>query len=295
MSEKPKIGFIGLGNMGFPMCRNLIGGGYAVTVNDLAAAACEEMAKLGAAVAATPAELAAGADVVITCLPNSRIVEAVFGGENGLAAGFRAGSVFIDMSSSDPESTRQLGKQRAALGGEMLDAPISGGITGAAAGTLTIMVGGSEALYERMLPVFQTMGSKIVHMGALGAGDTVKVINNFISGCTMAATTEAVAMGVKAGLDPHRIISVLQQGTGKSDAAERKYPKFVFEGKNANFTLDLLCKDIRTYLKVAQSLNVPTALSSEVYNLWEITRAEGGKDIVDIVDLFERWCGVSIR
>ena len=177
----------------------------------------------------------------------------------------------------------------------MLDAPISGGITGAEAGTLAIMVGGSEELFNDVHEIFEAMGNKIQHVGPLGSGDVMKVLNNFISGCTMAATTEAVAMGVKAGLDPRLIISVLSGSTGKSDASERKYPKFVFENKPANFTIDLLCKDIATYLKVAQSLNVPTNISSEVYNMWEITRREGGKDITDIVGLYERWLGIDVH
>lgn len=281
--------------MGNHMCRNLLKKGFDVSVYDIVPAVCDAMKQEGAKVAENPAELASSADVVITCLPNSKIIENVFYSEDGLAKGFHKGSIYIDMSSADPDSTRKLGKEMESIGGAMLDAPISGGITGAEAGTLAIMVGGSEELFNDVHEVFEAMGNKIQHVGPLGSGDVMKVLNNFISGCTMAATTEAVAMGVKAGLDPRLIISVLSGSTGKSDASERKYPKFVFENKPANFTIDLLCKDIATYLKVAQSLNVPTNISSEVYNMWEITRREGGKDITDIVGLYERWLGIDVH
>ena len=235
-----RIGFIGLGAMGKPMAANLLAAGYKVTVNDVVAAAVAEMAAKGAAEAATPKELAAVSDVVITMLPNAAIVEAVVCGEQGLLAGSRPGMTIIDMSSVTPQHTRKTAATAAKHGVEYMDAPVSGGVAGATAGSLTIMVGAETAVLEKCKPVLDVLGKKIYHVGPVGAGDAVKLVNNLLLGVNMAAVAEAMTLGVKAGIDPKVLYDVISVSSGRSYALEAKMPGFVLKGNfEPGFAVDL--------------------------------------------------------
>lgn len=290
-----KIGFIGLGNMGFRMSKNLAKKAYSLIVYDINKEAVENLAAMGAEKASSPRELAAKSDVIITMLPNSKLVEMVVLGANGVIEGIKKGSVLIDMSSSNPESTKRISAELVKNGADMIDAPVSGGIAGAENATLAIMVGGQEETVKTYIPLLEAMGKKITVMGPIGAGHTMKVVNNYLSACAMAATAEAVTVAAKAGLSPQRVIEVIQGSTGRSDSSDRKFPNYVFKNEKYNFSIDLICKDLALYIDVAKEMKVPALISNVTYQLWEIAKAEQYTDMTDIVDLYEKWCNINMR
>ena len=293
-----RIGFIGLGAMGKPMAANLLAAGYKVTVNDVVAAAVAEMAAKGAAEAATPKELAAVSDVVITMLPNAAIVEAVVCGEQGLLAGSRPGMTIIDMSSVTPQHTRKTAATAAKHGVEYMDAPVSGGVAGATAGSLTIMVGAETAVLEKCKPVLDVLGKKIYHVGPVGAGDAVKLVNNLLLGVNMVAVAEAMTLGVKAGIDPKVLYDVISVSSGRSYALEAKMPGFVLKGNfEPGFAVDLQYKDLEMATQTGKELGVPLMLTNVAEQVFETARAKGlgRKDISVVVTMQEELTGVKVR
>ena len=292
------LGFIGLGLMGMPMSKRLLDAGYGVIGYDPDSAACKQAKVNGAEIADSPGEIARQCDLIITMLPNSAIVEAVVLGDNGLLPFIREGAVVIDMSSSYPMSTRriseELGKKKAA----MLDAPVSGGVTGANQGTLSIMVGGDDEVFARCRPVLDSLGKNLFHMGAVGAGHTMKAVNNFLSGCSVAATAEALAVAVKAGLAAKTVVDVLQVSTGRNYATEWKFPRHVLPRTFADgFRLELLDKDLDILTRLARELGVPAFTANTVSQLFGFAMAQGyGEEgHTSIVRLIEEWAGVEIR
>ena len=225
MSEQ--IGFIGLGNMGVPMAGRLLDGGYTLVVNDIRQDAARALLARGATWAASPAEVAAAAQTVITILPTSREVREVLLGGKGLLDALRPGSLVLEMTSADPSVTRELEREVVARGSALIDAPVSGGVRGAVEGTLAIMVGGDPALLERARPVLARMGKNIFHAGPVGAGHAIKLVNNMCSGGILALTIEAVAVAARAGVDPTRAVEILQASSGRSNASDNKFPRFI--------------------------------------------------------------------
>jgi len=298
MTISEQIGFIGLGNMGVPMAGRLIDGGYSLVVNDIRHDAARPLLARGAAWAASPAEVAAAAQTVITILPTSREVREVLLGAKGLLDALRPGSLVLEMTSADPSVTRELEREVATRGSALIDAPVSGGVRGAVEGTLAIMVGGDPALLERARPVLARMGKNIFHAGPVGAGHAIKLVNNMCSGGILALTIEAVAVAARAGVDPTRAVEILQASSGRSNASDNKFPRFILNGAfDAGFAIRLMMKDLDGYGRLAQEAGVPSPVAraaAEVYRV-AMARGMGEQDHTAIARIIEEWAGVSLR
>jgi 3-hydroxyisobutyrate dehydrogenase len=248
------IGVIGLGNMGGRIARRLLDGGEEVVGHDVDA---RRAAQVGVEPASTPGAVAAAADVVLLSLPDSRVIEAVVGGEDGLEAHARAGQVVVDLSTAAPSSTRVLHDRLAARDVAYLDAGISGGAAGADRGTLTIMVGGEADALDRVRPVLAHFAEHVHHMGPSGSGHVTKLLNNFLNGVSLAATSEAMVAARKAGLDLHQLLEVLNTSTGVNFATLHRFPRMVdgdyLEG---GLTSNLMAKDLMLYLDLVRELEV---------------------------------------
>lgn len=272
-----KIGFIGLGNMGGPMAANLAGAGHAVTGFDLTAPMPD-----GVSAAASAAEVARGADVVITMLPNGAILRAVAG---EVIPAMAPGAVLCDCSTVDVDSARAVAEQAAAAGLGALDAPVSGGIGGAAAGTLTFMVGGDAASFDKVAPLLQVMGQKTVHCGPSGAGQAAKICNNMILGATMIATCEAFALADKLGLDRQRMFDVVSTSSGYSWSMNAYCPapgvgptSPADNDYKPGFAAELMLKDLRLSQQAAGSVDADTPMGALAEALYaRFVEAEGGK------------------
>ncbi|HWL56031.1 MAG TPA: 3-hydroxyisobutyrate dehydrogenase [Paracoccus sp. (in: a-proteobacteria)] len=272
-----KIGFIGLGNMGGPMARNLAAAGHEVVGFDLSAPMPE-----GVTAAATAAAAASGADVVISMLPNGAILRAV---ADEVIPAMTAGAVLCDCSTVDVDSARAVADQAAAAGLGALDAPVSGGIGGAAAGTLTFMVGGPDAAFATVAPLFDIMGQKAVHCGASGAGQAAKICNNMILGVTMIATCEAFALADKLGLDRQRMFDVVSTSSGYSWSMNAYCPapgvgpsSPADNGYKPGFAAELMLKDLRLSQQAAESADAETPMGELAAALYtRFVEEEGGK------------------
>ena len=295
---KPIIGFVGTGAMGAPMAHNLLKAGYPLVVYDLKDKAMEGLTKAGAEKASSPRELAKRSSVVITMLPASPDVEAAVLGPEGLIEGAKSGDIVIDMSSSYPTSTKMLCEQLAVKGIRMLDAPVSGGIKGAREGTLAIMVGGEEKDYEECLPVFEAMGKSVYHLGKIGAGHTVKALNNLCSACSMIITSEALLVAKKLGLAPEKVIDAINSSTGRSWSSQFKFPTFVLNNAfNSGFSIGLMNKDLETATRLGRELNVPMSLGELVQQLYSYAVNHGGGDECHtaIIKFIENWRDIEAR
>ena len=288
------IAFIGLGNMGLPMAANLAKAGHAVTTFDLSADAAGKARAQGLRVAASAAEAVEGAAVVISMLPASRHVESLFLGDAGLLSGLAAGTLVIDCSTIAPASARKIAEGAAARGLPMIDAPVSGGTAGAAAGTLTFIVGGEADALELARPVLQAMGRNIFHMGAAGAGQVAKLCNNMALGVIMAATGEALALGVVHGLDAKALSQMMAVSTGRSWATEVCNPwPGVLEnapssrGYSGGFGSDLMLKDLGLAAEAAMGVGATIPLGELARNLYAMNRQQGrgGLDFSSVVKL----------
>jgi 3-hydroxyisobutyrate dehydrogenase len=273
------VGFVGLGNMGFPMARRLIGAGYDVRGFDTSADARANFAALGAEGpgSATPVTeggaVGDGADAVILMLPDSDIVERVVLG--GLLASPAPGTTIIDMSSSDPARTRVLAETVGAAGLTLIDAPVSGGVAGARSGTLTVMVGGPPASFERFKPMLSVIGKRVVHAGDVGAGHAVKALNNLMSAAHLLASSEALIAGRRFGLDPAVMLEIVNGSSGRSGSTENKWPNYVLTEKyDAGFSIRLMVKDIKLALGIEHATGVPSVASDAVVATWEAALAD---------------------
>jgi 3-hydroxyisobutyrate dehydrogenase len=293
-----QVGFIGIGNMGWPMAKNVLKAGHNIlkaghelAVFDLdKARVAKFVAEEPNAVAAdSAAGLAKASNVIITMLPTGPIVRDVMQGL--LAAGaLKPGTVVIDTSSSEPVGTKQLSDTLAKAGVALVDSPVSGGVPGAQAGTLTLMVGGDDAAaIERAWPVLQTMGAKLFRTGASGSGDVMKALNNFIAAANFRAVSEALAMGIKFGLDPNLIIDILNVSTGRSFTSEGAYKTQVLTGKYAaGFAVGLLAKDVKIASDLAGELGVMAPMCSVVFNTFAHAR-EGLGYSADFTSAHKYW------
>jgi 2-hydroxymethylglutarate dehydrogenase len=293
-----KIGFIGIGAMGRPMAVNLLKAGFHLTVYDLNQEAVQQLIEMDARSAATPKELAAGADVVITMLPNFDVVQSVLDGADGVLAGAREAAVIIDMSTVAPNQTRRMAALAKEKGVSYLDAPVSGGVGGAAKGALTIMVGGPAAVIEQVMGIFNVLGKKVYRVGDVGAGDAIKLVNNLLLGINMAAVAEAMVVGVKAGLDPQVLLEIISSSSGSSYALETKMPKFIMKGNfDPGFAIDLQFKDLELATQTGKDLGVPLILTNLAQQIFEQARAAGlgGEDISAVIKVWEKFAGVEVR
>jgi 3-hydroxyisobutyrate dehydrogenase len=299
-----RIGFIGLGKMGAPMVRNLKKAGYELLLNDVDPQRARALAEeVGAQVSERLPELGRACRVVITMVPDGAVVRDIALGpagapEAGLAAGFARGSVLIDMSSSAPIGTRALGEELAARGIGMLDAPVSGGVRRAITGQLAIMIGGDPALIERCRPLLGAMGSQLFVVGALGAGDAIKCLNNYVSAAGLLAAAEGLVAAQRFGLDPSKALEVLNASTGKNNSTEHKFAQFVFSRTfGSGFSIGLMAKDLRTALELARQVDAPMPLGSHCVPVWnEAERTLGAQaDHTEIVRMLERLTKTELR
>ncbi len=276
MGEKrTRIGLVGLGIMGRPMARNLLNAGHPLVVHDINRDAVAELAAAGAEPAASAREVAATTDVLITMLPDSPEVRDAYAGPGGAFEAIRPGWLAIDMSSISPRVARELAERAGAGGAMMLDAPVSGGDKGAIAGTLSIMVGGSEEAFDRAQPIFEVLGKTIVHVGPAGAGQVVKVCNQVVVAVVIEALSEALVLGAKAGVEPDRILDVLQGGLAATKVAELRRTNML-EGKfNPGFRIRLHLKDLRNALDLAREIGVTLPATADVEQLMVAARTAG--------------------
>jgi len=284
------LGFIGLGVMGLPMSKRVIESGYKIFVHDLDPKPVKVLEELGAHRAESPKEVGSRADLVISILPTPVITREVVLGARGAIHGLRPGSLYIDMSTSKPTVTVEVFQALKERGIEMLDAPVSGGMEGAKAGTLTIMVGGDKKTFERAKPILTCMGKRVIHVGKIGSGNAIKLINNILFVITMAATSEALALGKKAGIDPVLLREVLNSSSARSYALEVKVRDFVFPRNfEPGFTVDLQNKDIDLALEFAKELGVPMLLGALVKQIYQALHLKGlgKKDTSIVVTFFE--------
>lgn len=298
-----RIGFIGLGKMGIPMTRNLKKAGFQLALNDVNKEAVQAMSKeLDAPVYEDLGELARACRVVITMVPDGKIVRDVAlgrnGGPGGLVAGFARGSVLIDMSSSAPMGTRKLGEELATRGIHMIDAPVSGGVRRAITGQLAVMIGGDPAVIERCRPVLGAMGTQLFVVGELGAGDAIKAINNYVSATGLLAAAEGLVAAQRFGLDPHKALEVINASTGKNNSTEVKFEQFVMSRTfGSGFSIGLMAKDLRTALELAEQVDAPMPLGSHCVPLWnDAEKSLGGNaDHTEIVRVLEKLTGQELR
>jgi len=299
MSAPMTIGFVGLGLMGVPMARHLGEAGHRVQGFDLAPQALQQLRDAHAAARAcgSAREAASGADAVFTMLPNGRVVRDTLAGESGIAAGLRAGALLIDTSSSEPWLTRETAAVVAARGASMIDAPVSGAVWGAEAGELVFMVGGAEADVLRARPLLQAMGKRVFHLGPLGAGHTMKCLNNLVTAMTLTATAEALTVGARCGLDPAVMTDVLDASTGGSWISRTHIRQRVISRRfDDPFKLELMLKDIGIALAVAREAGIEMPLCEAGAPLWQAAdRAQGsGASVSELVRWIEQRAGVEI-
>lgn len=273
------IGFIGLGIMGKPMAHNLLKAGYPVIVQNRHQEVTDELRAAGAQVGDSPRNIAAGSDIVITMLPDSPQVEEVLAGSGGVIEGVHDGLTVIDMSTISPIVTRRLAERFAAAGVALLDAPVSGGDKGAIAGTLSIMVGGDEEAFSRCLPVFQALGKTIVHVGASGAGQTVKACNQIVVALTIEAVSEALVLGSKAGVGPEKILQVLGGGLAANRVMELRGPGMLAHNFAPGFRIRLHHKDLGIALAAARAYGVPLPVTAIADQMLEALIVGGRGDL----------------
>ena len=293
-----KIGFIGLGRMGAPMARRIREAGYDLLVYDINSAQMLIMQKAGALPAKSASLLATHTKCIILMLPDSQSVQAVVEGEQGLLATLQPGSTIIDMSTSNPLATKSLGATVERQGSILIDAPVSGGVGKAETGELTIMVGGDEDTCAGLFPVLKTMGSSVEHVGPLGSGHTIKVLNNLLSATHLLATVEVLSAGLKMGLDPDKMLKVINKSTGRNLSSEHKLPNFILNRKfDSHFSMDLMCKDIAIAHDMINTLKCPAFLPGIVTQLWYLANEKGGKgyDHTEIVRLYEEWLQMELK
>lgn len=302
MSSTPKIAFIGLGNMGAPMVLNLLQADYQLSVYDLSPKALQIVSEVGANIAASAQQAVQGADIVISMLPASRHVEALYLGsataaeESGILSQIEPHALIIDCSTIAALTSQKIAMAAQARGLSMLDAPVSGGTLGAAAGTLTFIVGGSAADLERARPVLSVMGKNIFHAGSNGAGQTAKICNNMLLGILMAGTAEALALGVANGLDPKVLSDIMSKSSGRNWALEQynPYPGVMDKvpaarGYSGGFGVDLMHKDLGLATEAALATRATLPLGELARNLYGMhsKNGAGSKDFSSILALFQ--------
>ena len=284
-----RVGFIGLGIMGMPMARNLMDSGYELTVHNRSPEKAEELGKKGAAVAATPREVAQNSDVVITMLPDSPQVREVVAGEDGVLEGISDGALLIDMSTISPVVTEELAEALKEKGASMLDAPVSGGDVGAIEGTLSIMVGGEEADFQRAKPLFEAMGKTITHVGPTGAGQVTKAANQVVVALTIEAVSEALVLGSAGGVSPEKILDVLSGGLASNKVMEVKREKFLSHTFEPGFRSELHHKDLGIALAAGREYGVVLPVTAIVDQMLLSMRRKGwgGEDHSALLRIIE--------
>jgi 3-hydroxyisobutyrate dehydrogenase len=292
-----QIGFIGLGNMGFPMVCNLLKRGNAVRIYDSSPEAIARTVQRGAIEASSIAELAESVDVIITMLPTPPVVQRVVSGSDGILRHARSGALVIDCSTSDPAVAADLEKMARRTGHILIDAPVSGGVAGAEAGTLTFMVGASEAAFRSAQPVLSSMGKNIVHCGPAGSGQAAKLCNNLLLGVSAVAVSESMCLGVKLGLSPQVLAGIINTSSGRCWVSEKynPYPGVLPDAPASNdfsggFACELMIKDLTLALELAHRARQPLPMTALAQQLFQVLSFQGSghMDISAIVNMFKK-------
>lgn len=291
------IGFIGLGIMGKPMAANLLKKGFEVVVYNRSVDKAHELAALGAEVAASPAEAAGEADVVITMLSTDQVVLDTAFGENGIVHGLRPGQTVIDCSTVSPETSRKLYDEFGSHLVDFLDAPVTGSQPAAEGGTLVFMVGGRKEVLEEQRHVFEAMGSRIVYMGPSGSGSYTKLAHNTIVGINALALMEGMSIAAKAGLAPELFLDVVQAGAANSRQAELKGPKILNRDFSSQFSLQWMLKDLLLAGKVANSFQMPAPMLHNATNIFQMGLAKGlgEHDLSAVIQCYEEWMHQQVQ
>ena len=291
------IAFIGLGNMGAPMARNLLKAGHSLNLFDLNKDILAELAALGGHISTSPREAAQGTEMVITMLPAAAHVRSVWLGEDGVLAGIAKGVPAVDCSTIDPQTARDVAAAAAKQGVQMADAPVSGGTGGAQAGTLTFMVGAPQALFDTLHPVLEQMGRNIVHCGDVGTGQVAKICNNLLLGISMVGVSEAMALGAALGIDSDVLAGVINSSTGRCWSSEvyNPWPGIVetapaSRGYTGGFGAELMLKDLGLATEAARQAHQPVVMGAVAQQLYQAMslRGEGGKDFSAIINSYRK-------
>jgi 2-hydroxy-3-oxopropionate reductase len=292
-----KIGFIGLGIMGKPMAKNLLKAGYPLTVYDIRPVPVQELVKLGAKKGNNSADVAAQNEVVITMLPNSPDVKEAVLGKNGVLDGAKEGLILIDMSSIAPLVSIEVSKKASEKGVKMLDAPVSGGEPKAIEGTLAIMVGGPQDVFDEVKAILEVMGASVTLVGEIGSGNITKLANQIIVALNIAAMSEAMLLATKAGVDPEKVYNAIRGGLAGSTVLDAKVPLALQGNFKPGFRIELHIKDLTNALETAHELDVPIPLSSQVLEYMHALKVDGhgGDDHGGLIQFYERLAGIQVR
>ena len=291
------VGFIGVGNMGNPMASNVLKAGFPLTVFDLHPPAMANLLGAGAKGAASARDVVERTEIVMTCLPASPDVEAAYLEPGGLVDRARPGTILIDLSSVLPSTPRKIEPRATSRGVRFLEAPVSGGVSGARAATLAVMVGGDPEVLERARPVLRALGPNIFHVGPVGAGNTVKAINNMMACVNALAMMEGVALGVKAGLDPLTIYEVVKASSGASKALERIPTALIPRKFEPGFKVRLMNKDLETFNTIAKELHVPVSFANVAQRYQQAAMAAGlaDQDTSVVMTIIEHLAAIDVR
>lgn len=297
MFHNKRLGFIGLGMMGGGMARTLSRAGYVLNVFDIDQSKMNSFKALGARIFASPKEVGEKSDVVFSSLPDSSAVKKVYLESDGVIQGSPPGSILIDMSTVDPETSRTIYKVAAGKNIKYLDAPVSGGPREAETGKLVITVGGDRDALEECKNILDTLGPTIHYAGPSGAGNIVKLVNNIMSMGNILIAAEAIILGVKAGMDSETLFNILRTSGGRSHHLEKRFPNALARNFEPGFTVDLAKKDLSLAIDMARNLGFSVLATSLVHQLYSVSSAlgNGKKDCVSIIKLFESWAGAQFE
>ncbi|NJD03114.1 MAG: 2-hydroxy-3-oxopropionate reductase [Ruminiclostridium sp.] len=291
------IGFIGLGIMGKPMAKNLLKAGYNLVVHDVNRAVVKELVEAGAEEGFSSKDIAQKSDIIITMLPNSPHVKDVILGKDGVLEGARPGTIIIDMSSIAPLVSKEVALKAKEKGVVMIDAPVSGGEPKAVQGTLAIMAGGPEDVFDQVKDILLKMGSSAILVGDIGSGNVAKLANQVIVALNIAAMSEAMVLAAKAGVDPEKVYNAIRGGLAGSTVLDAKVPMVLNGNFKPGFRIELHIKDLMNALDTAHEVGVPMPLSSQVMEFMQALKVEGeaGNDHGGLIRFYERLAGVEVR
>jgi 2-hydroxy-3-oxopropionate reductase len=292
-----KIGFIGLGIMGKPMSKNLLKAGYSLIVFDINNDAVKDVAAAGAEIGKSCKNVAEKSDIIITMLPNSPHVKEVLFGENGVAEGAKAGSIVIDMSSIDPIVSKEISAKLKEKDVHFIDAPVSGGEPKAIDGTLSIMAGGPEKVFNEVKDILSKMGSSVVLVGDAGSGNVTKLANQIIVALNIAAMSEAFVLATKAGVDPEKVFNAIKGGLAGSTVLNAKVPMVLNRNFKPGFRIELHIKDLLNVMDTAHKINVPLPLTSQVVEMMQALNVDGKEknDHSGLIQYYEKLAGVEVK
>lgn len=295
--SKISLAFIGLGAIGAPMARRLLEADFKLIVNSRRKVSGEPLTARGAVWADTPADAAEGSDLVFTCLPSLEANELVYFGENGLILARRPTCV-IDLATTGPDGVAETAGRLEREGWGFLDSPVTGGVSRARNGTLTFIVSGEAKLVNQARPAFDAMGNRVFHVGTRpGQAQQAKLINNMLNFTALAASSEAITVGVKAGLDPDILVEIINTGSGKNSATELKFPQAILPRTFDFGATNLLAtKDLGLFLDLADTLGVPSPIAGHIFQMWRgWARLHGEQDFTTIIKMYEAWAGIEVR